>query len=362
MDNACHTLCALALRRAGFAGGGARATAAVVIAANAPDVDIAVALWGGLPDYLVHHRGITHSVLGLAVLAVAIAAACRVWPRTRDTARPAWGPLLLAAGVGAASHLVLDGLNSYGIRPWLPFSARWLYLDVAFVVDPLLWLAFGAAAAVGGRPGRAGTIAWAAWTAVATAVLIAFAGSRLGWWVPATFGGGMGLALLLRGRATTGAAAAPTGNGSARGARLWIVLAAGYLALLTALGQRAEATAREALRAAGSAPTSVVATCRIPRPGDPFAFEVLLASEDAVHPVAVDLLAGRADVGAPLPRNLDEPLLQRVRLGRELRAWRAFARLPMVRRTDDGALRLGDARFRALGQDDWSALTVEPVR
>jgi hypothetical protein len=86
----------------------------------------------------------------------------------------------------------------------------------------------------------------------------------------------------------------------------------------------------------------------------------MLATADAVHPVAVDLWRQAAHVGAPLPRNLDEPLLQRVRLGRELRAWRTFARLPVVERTPRGTLRLGDGRFHALGREDWSALEVAP--
>jgi inner membrane protein len=163
----------------------------------------------------VHHRGITHSLAGLAVLTVAVALACRAWPRRRGAAdgashahggeRPGLRALLFAAALGTSSHLLLDALNSYGIRPWLPFDARWLYVDVAFVVDPLLWLGFGAAAMLGApvrEPSRtrAGTIAWAAWSLLAGAVLFAWTGPLLHGAVAALFLAGSAAALWARAR------------------------------------------------------------------------------------------------------------------------------------------------------------------
>ena len=37
---------------------------------------------------------------------------------------------------GVLSHLALDWTNAYGIRLFLPFSSRWLRLDMTDVVDP----------------------------------------------------------------------------------------------------------------------------------------------------------------------------------------------------------------------------------
>jgi inner membrane protein len=48
---------------------------------------------------------------------------------------------LLAAFLGTGSHLLLDFTNSYGVRPFLPFSGRWYAWDIVFIFDPLL-LAF----------------------------------------------------------------------------------------------------------------------------------------------------------------------------------------------------------------------------
>ena len=55
--------------------------------------------------------------------------------------RIAWKMAFLVSLVGVASHLVLDLTNVYGIRLLLPFSARWLRLDITSVVDPWIWAA-----------------------------------------------------------------------------------------------------------------------------------------------------------------------------------------------------------------------------
>lgn len=358
MDNACHTLCALALARLGLDRLAGRATTALVLAANLPDADTVSALLGGKPGYLIFHRGITHSLAGLLLQAVLVAALLSRWPR-RDPAapRPRFAGLLLAAAAGAGSHLGLDALNSYGIRPWLPFHDRWLYFDVAFVIDPFLWTAFGVAAVLGGRSNRGGDLAWLLWTAAATTLLV-LAGGRFAvpWPAPATLAVGMALALLVRrGRLP--------GPRRRTGAAAGLALALAYLAALLLLGQLAGERARAALAAAGLAPGQVEASSRMPRPAQPLVFEVMVATADATQPVTVDLWHGTAHIGRALPRGLDPALLERLRLTQEFRAWRVFARLPVVRPgAGDGAVRLGDARFEAFGRDDWSALEVVPPR
>src|SRR5687768_16551899 len=148
MDNVTHTLCGLALARMGGDGLGALATPTLVIAARLPDIDIVGWSWGGQPWYLCHHRGLTHAVVGLIALAVLLAGFMTAHGlRLREP--PRFGRLLAAASLGLASHLLLDGLNTYGIRPWLPWNERWYYGDTAFIVDPWLWLIFGGAALLG---------------------------------------------------------------------------------------------------------------------------------------------------------------------------------------------------------------------
>ena len=53
----------------------------------------------------------------------------------------AWGTAYLVSLIGLASHLALDLTNLYGIRLLLPFSARWLRLDITSVVDPWIMTA-----------------------------------------------------------------------------------------------------------------------------------------------------------------------------------------------------------------------------
>ena len=51
----------------------------------------------------------------------------------------AWKMAYLVSLAGVASHLALDFTNVYGIRLLLPFSGRWLRLDLTSVVDPWSW-------------------------------------------------------------------------------------------------------------------------------------------------------------------------------------------------------------------------------
>jgi len=140
VDNLTHTLTAVAIGQAGLNRKTRFATLTVILGANLPDIDL-VASFGGSATYLKYHRGITHSILGATVLALLLA--WIVWTLGRK-AKPKPGLplagrwLLLAAGLGTASHLLLDFTNSYGVRLFLPFSPRWYSWDIMFIFDPLL--------------------------------------------------------------------------------------------------------------------------------------------------------------------------------------------------------------------------------
>ena len=86
MDNVTHTLFALTLARTPLGRGGRGTTAALVLASNAPDIDI-VATLGGSANYLAWHRGPTHGPLASSAWAGGR------WPGLgRETARRAEGP------------------------------------------------------------------------------------------------------------------------------------------------------------------------------------------------------------------------------------------------------------------------------
>ncbi len=156
MDNVTHTLTGIALSQAGLNRKTRFATAALILASNLPDVDV-VARLGGSATYLKYHRGITHSLLGITVLAGLLAAVfyyfgrkasppakCAPTSATRPASRINRRWLFMICWIGTAGHLLMDFTNAYGVRPFLPFSGRWYAWDIMPIIDPLL-LAFLAA-------------------------------------------------------------------------------------------------------------------------------------------------------------------------------------------------------------------------
>lgn len=178
MENACHTLVGAALAKAGLDRVSPLAMPTMLVAANFPDVDVVSGLWGDLA-YLEHHRGITHSVLGLLVQGPLLAGAAVMLDRLarrrhRGASPPArFLPLLAVALVGLASHVLLDYTNSYGVKPWLPFDASWYYGDIVFVVDPWLWLLLGGALWLGARRTRKAAILWSLFFTLAAGLVVA---------------------------------------------------------------------------------------------------------------------------------------------------------------------------------------------
>lgn len=416
MDNATHTLCGLALARLGGDRLGPLATPTLVVAANFPDIDIVGSPFGGQPWYLCHHRGLTHAVAGLAVESVLLALVM-LWIGRRQPVRPRFWPLVLAAALGLASHLLLDGLNTYGVRPWLPFDATYFYGDTAFIVDPWLWLLFGAAACLGAPRGAARTppgptpMTDAAEASLARAEKLGEFGAHeeageaahdalealgrakgehvpeevqdaraLGarvatgaWWV---FGALVVLALALF-RQAPAAAAALWGVSwllvlTARGravvpaprrravAALCAALAVPYLVTLRALDR--EALRRAVAWAAERQLPPVDASVCHPTPVLPWRFHALLACADRVIDVDIDLRADSVSVRTSILRGLDDPALARpeVTSTPEFAAWRCFARLPFAARSADGEeLILGDARYAPRPEKAWCNLAVK---
>lgn len=122
------------LARAGLDRYTPRAVWILVLAANAPDIDV-VSAFGGSLNYLHYHRHLTHSLAALPVLPLVCVLAVRLVSR-----KPVnwWGAYGIAL-VGVASHLLLDLTNVYGVRLLLPFSARWFRLDITAVIDFWIW-------------------------------------------------------------------------------------------------------------------------------------------------------------------------------------------------------------------------------
>lgn len=108
-----------------------------VAASNVPDLDFLLR-FAGEDRYVFEHRGLTHSLLGLLVLAPLTAwVASRIAsPRSE---RPPFLPLLWVALVGVAGHLLLDVLTNWGTMLLTPFSETRFAIPILFIVDPWVW-------------------------------------------------------------------------------------------------------------------------------------------------------------------------------------------------------------------------------
>src|SRR6266550_307566 len=150
MDNLAHALVGAALMRAVADRHVPRAALLGIVAANAPDLsELFIGLPGTRADFLVLHRGITHSLVGAVVeivgLTLLIGLGWRVarWilsRHARTVAVPAWNWLALGIAAAVLSHLYMDWQGSYGWRPFLPWNGTWYHLDWVAIVDPFFWL------------------------------------------------------------------------------------------------------------------------------------------------------------------------------------------------------------------------------
>jgi inner membrane protein len=140
-----HFLTGACLARAGFNRKTALATATMTLAAEAPDLDVLGSFKGPVFAF-EHHRGFTHSFLGLfLVSAIVVGLMYAVWRlRGRKTdipnLPPRWGLLFLFAYLAGLSHILLDFTNNYGVRPFWPFWEKWYSWDIVFIVEPILYV------------------------------------------------------------------------------------------------------------------------------------------------------------------------------------------------------------------------------
>jgi membrane-bound metal-dependent hydrolase YbcI (DUF457 family) len=172
VDNVTHTLFALTLARTPLGRAGRGATAALVLASNAPDIDIISAARRGAVDYLIWHRGPTHGPLG--ILGLGVAAAGLVWAALQSSARlrprppaidgahdrdraaganraqgsdPAdasLGMLVAVSMIGVLLHVLMDLPTSYGTRLFSPFDWHWYAVDWLPIIDIYLLIALAA--------------------------------------------------------------------------------------------------------------------------------------------------------------------------------------------------------------------------
>lgn len=112
------------------------ATFSAALGAIFPDVDVVAEIFSHDPLSIVkYHRGITHSFVGLPFFAAALAGLTRWIARRRGIETPSWGILTAIYGLAIASHILLDGMTSFGTRIWTPISQERVAWDLLFIID-----------------------------------------------------------------------------------------------------------------------------------------------------------------------------------------------------------------------------------
>lgn len=156
MDNITHTLISVlvgeaAARSAPTSSSGLEAATRrglivtmMGVGSNLPDLDfIYSTITGSKIDYLLHHRGHTHTLAGIAGIALLLGLAAHWWLRRRGTqaTRADYLGIWLIALLAPSLHIAMDAANNYGVHPWWPISAEWFYGDSIFIIEPLFWAA-----------------------------------------------------------------------------------------------------------------------------------------------------------------------------------------------------------------------------
>ena len=134
MDTLTHALSGALLARATAREGEpvTRRIAAGFLACAAPDLDF---LWtsGSPVDYVLHHRGITHSLVMLPLWALAVA-----WLLAKVLRAPGgWRSLYGLSAAALALHVAEDLITSFGTMILAPFSDWRAALGTTFIID--LW-------------------------------------------------------------------------------------------------------------------------------------------------------------------------------------------------------------------------------
>ncbi len=134
MDNLTHTLIGVAVAKAGLSKRiGKGTTWILAVASNLPDIDIALNFLG-LEDAFLYRRTLTHSVVGVPIIALAAS-----WIFKRWAPQIGYRKILALVLFGMGLHVLFDLMNSYGVVVFYPLSGARLELAWLFIIDLAIW-------------------------------------------------------------------------------------------------------------------------------------------------------------------------------------------------------------------------------
>jgi len=360
VDNLTHSLVGATLAELTLPAGAPRATRRTffitgVVAANLPDADLVYTRITAAPlGSLLHHRGHTHTIAGLALLGLAMAAVCAL-PSIRASVGAWRSRLWLLIALGLASHLFLDFWNSYGVHPFWPLTSRWFYGDAVYILEPWLWALLGAAAAMNAQS-RWGRVQLAGFIAVLLA---------LGTWMRVIPMPALALLLLV-----TAGMVAFTRRSTAK-ARSGMALALSALFVATVFGLREVARAEAAASPPPSGHLHQIEFVLSSQAANPLCWSVLSIQADArlteyVLTRGTAALVVRNACGTPRERTVEweTPQVQSVARLRDLyssdcwaRAWLQFGRAPEIQ---DNVI--SDLRYSGPDRPNFTTMRMGPRR
>lgn len=349
MDNLTHSLVGAALAETGLKRWTPLAATALILGANFPDIDIFVGF--NKLTYLEHHRGITHAIVAIPLLSLLLAgllyAGSRWWQRRHpsqysEKADAKFGPLFGLSFLAMCTHPLLDFTNSYGWRPFLPWSHQWYYGDIDFVVDPWLWASLGGSLMLVTATTRPRFIAWSALFVVLTIPVIMFAGTP--WEIKATWMGTVALCFSLWFFLRLNQA---TAQWLIRGILIVVLL---YFATLTRLQRSAVA------EIAVAAPTRIQPEERVtqvdamPIPANPLLWRTVISTDKAFYFSDLPLFSSSLPTVRRYDRESGEATaIAAAKREPEFQAFLRFARFPTItaRQQQDRTteVEIRDARF-----------------
>lgn len=122
---------------------GKRAMLLGAIAQSIPDIDFVASLWTSPSENLLAHRGFTHSFLFGLTITPLLAMVAEKWHRPHNISLKKW---MLFFGLQILIHLLIDGMNVYGVGWFEPFSHMRVAYNWIFVADPFFSIWTGVAA------------------------------------------------------------------------------------------------------------------------------------------------------------------------------------------------------------------------
>jgi len=114
---------------------GRKALLVGAIAQSLPDIDFITATWMDTTHNLLAHRGFTHSIVFICLVALIVPLILQQFRSFREITYRRWVFFWL---IQLSIHILLDAFNNYGVGWFEPFNHYRISFNAVYVADPFL--------------------------------------------------------------------------------------------------------------------------------------------------------------------------------------------------------------------------------